>query len=94
MSIWNTLFSWFNSSPTSETSISEIGMVAFDDHHCDINPANGLPMVGGCGGIDIQGNAYGTDWSHDDSWSSSHIGDDSFSSPTSWDNDIGNSWDT
>lgn len=38
-----------------------------DGHHCDINPANGLPMVGGCGGLDIEGNPYGIDFSHDDS---------------------------
>jgi len=25
-----------------------------------INPANGMPMVGGTGGIDIEGNPYGT----------------------------------
>lgn len=26
-----------------------------------INPANGLPMVGGEGGVDVQGNPYGCD---------------------------------
>jgi len=31
-----------------------------------INPANGLPMVGGiAGGLDVEGNPYGTDSSHD-----------------------------
>jgi len=30
-----------------------------------INPANGLPMVGGDGGIDVEGNPYGTDHHHD-----------------------------
>ncbi len=37
---------------------------SIDDHA--INPANGLPMVNGMGGIDIAGNPYGTDFSHDD----------------------------
>ncbi len=26
----------------------------------EINPANGLPMIGGIGGVDIDGNLYGT----------------------------------
>ena len=30
-----------------------------------INPANGNPMVGGIGGLDIEGNLFGTDSSHD-----------------------------
>ena len=51
------------------------------DSSCDINPANGLPMMG-C--IDIEGNAYGTDSSHwDDTFStdsSSMFDDDTFSS--------------
>jgi len=34
-----------------------------------INLANGLPMIDGSGGIDIEGNPYGTDSSHDDSFS-------------------------
>ena len=29
------------------------------------NPANGLPMIGGFAGVDIEGNLYGTDLSHD-----------------------------
>lgn len=27
----------------------------------DINPATGLPMVGGIGGVDVEGNVYGSD---------------------------------
>jgi hypothetical protein len=37
------------------------------------NPANGLPMVGGVGGVDVMGNSWGTD----SSWQS---GSDSFGS--------------
>ena len=34
----------------------------FDSCGCDINPASGLPMIDGdCGGVDVGGNAYGTD---------------------------------
>lgn len=47
-----------------------------DDGVMDINPANGNPMVGGIGGVDIEGNPYGMDTS-DDSMS---MLDDSFSS--------------
>ena len=32
-----------------------------------INPANGLPMVGGVGGLDVEGNPYGTDFTADSS---------------------------
>jgi hypothetical protein len=31
------------------------------DEQIEINPANGLPMVGGIGGVDVEGNTYGTD---------------------------------
>ena len=47
-----------------------------------INPANGLPMIGGTGGVDIEGNPFGTDFSHDDSFASM---DDSFTSGCSFD---------
>lgn len=54
-----------------------------------INPANGLPMVGGEGGVDVEGNPFGTDFSHnsigsgiDDSFSSGI--DDSFSGSDGW----------
>ncbi|TXI94138.1 MAG: hypothetical protein E6Q33_00915 [Neisseriales bacterium] len=33
--------------------------------HNIVNPANGLPMVGGYSGVDVDGNAYGTDFSRD-----------------------------
>ena len=32
--------------------------------HTEINPATGLPMIGGMGGIDLAGNPYGTNF-HD-----------------------------
>lgn len=70
------------------------------------NPASGLPMVGGCAGVDIEGNPYGVDFHHDESWSTidSGIGDgswmdsssgsDPFSSNSdSFSSEIGNSWD-
>ena len=27
-----------------------------------VNPANGFPMIGGMGGVDVEGNPYGTDF--------------------------------
>lgn len=57
-----------------------------------INPANGMPMVGGMGGVDVEGNPYGTDISdlsgdHDPFSDSAACGlDDSF---TTFDDDFG-----
>lgn len=64
-----------NGVPGSNTGL--IGTNSLDDFA--INPANGNPMVGGIGGVDIGGNPFGTDFSNDhmtsstfdDSWSSS-----------------------
>ena len=40
-----------------------------------INPASGLPVIDGDGGIDVAGNPYGFDFSHDSfEMSSSSIG--------------------
>jgi hypothetical protein len=52
MSFWNGFFGLFESSNTTDSSV---------DSACSINPANGMPMVGGCGGVDIEGNPFGTD---------------------------------
>lgn len=82
------IFSWLNgifSTDFNSTSISNdeymtninsdpIGEI--DDF--SINPANGLPMIGGIGGIDVEGNLFCTDFHHDHMTQSSF--DDSFSS--------------
>lgn len=49
------------------------------DEHC-INPATGLPMIGGMGGVDTSGNPFGSG-TLDDSFGSS-LHDDSFGSGT------------
>jgi hypothetical protein len=64
-------FTWFR---------DRVGSVLGSDNQPEptrINPATGLPMIGG-GGVDVQGNPYGTDLqdhhhhsSTHDSWSSS-----------------------
>jgi hypothetical protein len=61
-----------------ESSLSDDAMdmhSVWDD--TTINPATGLPMVSGIGGVDVAGNPYGMDSSHDDMFSSF---DDSFDS--------------
>lgn len=86
------LFSWmmelFGSS--IENSSTDGGILHSDtDNHCgttgldliEINPANGLPMIGGSAGVDIEGNPYGLDSAHDHMGSSAF--DDSWSSGTS-----------
>jgi hypothetical protein len=45
-----------------------------------INPATGLPMIGGIGGMDVQGNPYGTDLHGHHRHSSTHDGWSSSSS--------------
>ncbi|WP_243020053.1 hypothetical protein [Simplicispira sedimenti] len=98
------IFSWFTdlfSSKSVSSSIadgisSSAGIDSFGINSLDdfaINPANGLPMVDGTGGVDVEGNPYGTDFSHDhlsssgidDSWSSSSSSsfDDTWSSGSS-----------
>ncbi len=76
MSIFNWLTDMFSTGSDSPS-------MADDDF--SVNPANGLPMIGGSGGVDIEGNPFGADFSHDhmtsssvdDSCSSSSIFDDS-----------------
>lgn len=63
----------------SRFSGSETDTSVFDhsDDFTDINPATGLPMIGGIGGIDVGGELYGM--SSDDDFGSSSF-DDSFTS--------------
>lgn len=70
-----------------------------------INPATGLPMIGGIGGLDVDGNAYGSsadeDWhdssSSSDDWHSSSSSSDDWASSSfsddSWSSTSSNSWD-
>lgn len=80
MSFWNDFWDWFGFGHHDTQSGPH-------DDNCT-NPANGLPMVGGCSGVDVEGNPYGTDshtWGHSpedmgwqsDNWSSIDSGIDS-----------------
>ena len=38
----------------------------------EINPATGLPMTGGIGGVDMAGNPYGCDLDDHQTWDDNH----------------------
>lgn len=94
MSIFDWLTGLFKNDPTNSAT-NDIDIInptndalegstfsSFDSSLDDnaINPANGLPMVGGMGGVDVAGNPYGTDFSHEGTFGSGSSLDDSFSS--------------
>lgn len=70
---WLTDFISYNPVPSVGDELSAVGNEAFPTagvesklhEECAINPANGLPMIEGAGGIDIEGNPFGADLSHD-----------------------------
>ena len=51
----------FNHFDSSDGSSLDSSSVTSEMDEIAINPANGMPMVGGIGGVDIEGNPYGTD---------------------------------
>ena len=86
MTLWNSVLNWFG--------FDEPDLSSHYDDDCHINPVSGLPMVGGCGGFDIEGNPYGTDLHQDAFGLSGSSLDDSFSdSMASWNNFTGDPWD-
>ena len=54
MSIWNWIFGGDVTSPLEVVTTPVI----------DVNPATGLPMLDGCGGVDVSGSPYGVDLHH------------------------------
>lgn len=86
MSFWNDVWQWLGFGSDG----AQDGCGIQHDDSC-INPASGLPMVNGCGSVDIQGNPYGVDshaWGHgpvDTGWQN-----DGWSS---FDSGISSSWD-
>lgn len=70
MSWWDRWFGWLFGSVSGASSHES----AADG--CSVNPATGLPMIGGCGGVDVEGNPYGVDLhSHDPLWDTSSFDD-------------------
>ena len=83
------LFSWLRSvlsisEPNPTSSADELHDTASYRDDFTINPANGLPMIGGVTGLDIEGNPFGTDLHDPFEHSSSFDMNDSF---------INNTWD-
>lgn len=82
------IFGWFSFGSVGDSSPDS---APAQDETCTTNPATGLPMVSGCGGVDVGGNPYGMNlhdnWTHSTSWDSSSSGSNS------WDSGISSSWD-
>lgn len=70
MSWWDRWFGWLFDSVCGAPSHESV------DDGCSVNPATGLPMIGGCGGLDVEGNPYGVDLHTQDTlWDTSLAGD-------------------
>jgi hypothetical protein len=88
MGFWSTVGGMFgigdSSSDLSQTSSSSFTDSSHDDFA--VNPATGLPMVGGTGGVDVHGNPYGTDINEHHSVSlHDSFNDSSFDHGSTWD---------
>lgn len=55
------LFSWLGGL-FDDSSVSGGTVTNIETTEQVVNPANGLPMIGGMGGVDVEGNPYGTDF--------------------------------
>lgn len=80
------LFGWISGMFSGGEAAVATHEVHGDLSNADINPASGLPMVDGPGGVDVAGNLYGSDAaseamsSIDDSFSHDSFSHDSFDS--------------
>lgn len=63
MNLFRWLGSLFDDADSASDSLGTCELMYLMDEDIS-NPANGLPMIGGFAGIDIEGNIYGTDSSH------------------------------
>lgn len=100
MNIFNWVFDLFGGGSESSTQTQlfcnshSSELFSSSSESTAINPANGLPMIDGVSGVDIEGNPYGLDSSHDH-WSTSnfdHYGSTDFGSTDSWNTDSFGSW--
>lgn len=90
MGIFSCLWGWLSWGGDDTFTGSQEAMAGPPETCCEVNPATGLPMLGGCGGVDVAGNPYGMHLDHHEPWSScdTGVGPDTHScSPSS-------SWDT
>lgn len=66
MHIWNWITGLFDTGPNITSDTTSM-------HHADHNPATGLPMIGGIGGVDAGGSPFGHEvhqWHDDHRWTS------------------------
>lgn len=93
MGVWKTLISWLVSCDWSKRITPWISSRIFHDSADEgesfhtgmaINPATGLPMVDGIGGVDVAGNPYGV--AHIWAW---HGSFEDMTSSRNWSSDFG-----
>jgi hypothetical protein len=73
MKLFRWLGSLFDDADTAYSSPGTCESIFLMDDDVS-HPANGVPMIGDFGGIDIEGNLYGTDSFCDSSWDSTDQG--------------------
>jgi hypothetical protein len=69
MKLFGWLSSLFDDADTAYSSLDACNSTFLEQDDV-FNPANGLPMIGGFAGVDIDGNLYGADSLCDSSWDS------------------------
>lgn len=94
MSIWNSLLGWLWASG-ADTPCAVPETLPGPDVDGSVNPATGLPMVGGGAGVDVAGNPFGIDVHarHTGSgWHDSGSSHDNWADNGSW-SDGSSGWD-
>lgn len=75
MGIFSCFFDWLSWGGDDTFAGSQETMVGTPPPcYCEVNPATGLPMLGGCAGVDVAGNPYGANLSQHDHWPSCDTG--------------------
>lgn len=69
MAFWNSFFNWFGwgvYSPDDSSGEDSLAVAhdPLDNPVCLVNPATSLPMLNGCGGLDVGGSPFGVDIHH------------------------------
>lgn len=76
MGIFNWAQSLFAESSRERDSHDDHSSANDVNNEMEINPASGLPMVGGSGGVDVAGNPYGCNLASHEDGQSAFIADD------------------
>lgn len=68
MAFWNDIFDWLGWSGHSHDDSGGADSITISheppDNHVCVNPATSLPMLNGCGGLDVGGSPFGVDIHH------------------------------